>query len=210
MQVGMQVEDAALDATGKQLKKDASSKCKTRQKLQNKKLEMQKCKAKTAEMMRLESKTPDKAEAGKGATYDWALDLEPLALPPDLPPVILRDLGFGGKGGKISELGAEDGLGACGGRGVSRRWIACWWWGATLAYKDGAGVSRSARSTGRLARPELWQSGRARLRKITLSSLSWPTTRRRARPSIAALIQQEAASTGPPGAAGSQHAARSP
>ena len=146
----------------------------------------------------------------KGLTHDWALDLEPLALPPDLPPVILRDLGFGGKGGKISELGAEDGLGACGGRGVSRRWIACWWWGATLAYKDGAGVSRSARSTGRLARPELWQSGRARLRKITLSSLSRPTTRRRARPSIAALIQQEAASTGPPGAAGSQHAARSP
>jgi hypothetical protein len=25
-----------------------------------------------------------------GATYDWALDLEPLALPPDLPPVILK------------------------------------------------------------------------------------------------------------------------
>jgi hypothetical protein len=23
-------------------------------------------------------------------THDWALDLEPLALPPDLPPVILR------------------------------------------------------------------------------------------------------------------------
>ena len=97
-------------------------------------------------------KSPNKAEAGKGATYDWALDLEPLALPPDLPPVILRDLGFGGKGGKISELGAEDGLGACGGRGVSRRWIACWWWGAATAYKDGAGVLWCARSTGGLAR----------------------------------------------------------
>jgi hypothetical protein len=24
-----------------------------------------------------------------GRTHDWALDLEPLALPPDLPPVIL-------------------------------------------------------------------------------------------------------------------------
>jgi hypothetical protein len=24
-----------------------------------------------------------------GGTHDWALDLEPLALPPDLPPVIL-------------------------------------------------------------------------------------------------------------------------
>ena len=105
MQVGMQVEDAALDATGKQLKKDASSKCKTRQKLQNKKLEMQKCKAKTAEMMRLESKTPDKAEAGKGATYDWALDLEPLALPPDLPPVILESVGWSLKIGWVRVLG---------------------------------------------------------------------------------------------------------
>jgi hypothetical protein len=29
-------------------------------------------------------------------TYDWALDLEPLALPPDLPPVILKVVwGFG-------------------------------------------------------------------------------------------------------------------
>ena len=28
-------------------------------------------------------------------THDWALDLEPLALPPDLPPVILMDLGLG-------------------------------------------------------------------------------------------------------------------
>lgn len=27
----------------------------------------------------------------QGRTHDWALDLEPLALPPDLPPVILRD-----------------------------------------------------------------------------------------------------------------------
>ena len=90
MQVGMQVEDAALDATGKQLKKDASSKCKTRQKLPNKK--SWRCKnAKPKRLtMRLESKTPEKAEAGKGATYDWALDLEPLALPPDLPPVILK------------------------------------------------------------------------------------------------------------------------
>lgn len=26
---------------------------------------------------------------GNGRTHDWALDLEPLALPPDLPPVIL-------------------------------------------------------------------------------------------------------------------------
>jgi hypothetical protein len=25
-----------------------------------------------------------------GQTHDWALDLEPLALPPDLPPVILK------------------------------------------------------------------------------------------------------------------------
>jgi hypothetical protein len=25
----------------------------------------------------------------EGKTHDWALDLEPLALPPDLPPVIL-------------------------------------------------------------------------------------------------------------------------
>ena len=27
-----------------------------------------------------------------GSTHDWALDFEPLALPPDLPPVILVDL----------------------------------------------------------------------------------------------------------------------
>ena len=65
MQLEMQVEDATWDATGKQLEKDASSKCKTRQKLQNKALKMQKCKSKTPETMRLESKTPDKAEAGK-------------------------------------------------------------------------------------------------------------------------------------------------
>ena len=65
MQVGMQVEDAALDATGKQLKKDASSKCKTRQKLQNKKLEMQKRKAKTAEMMRLKSKNTRRGRSRK-------------------------------------------------------------------------------------------------------------------------------------------------
>jgi hypothetical protein len=31
-------------------------------------------------------------QAAKGPTYDWALDLEPLALPPDLPPVILKEL----------------------------------------------------------------------------------------------------------------------
>jgi hypothetical protein len=31
-------------------------------------------------------------QAAKGQTYDWALDLEPLALPPDLPPVILKEL----------------------------------------------------------------------------------------------------------------------
>jgi hypothetical protein len=44
-------------------------------------------------------------QAAKGPTYDWALDLEPLALPPDLPPVILKELvvvvmemGLGGGG----------------------------------------------------------------------------------------------------------------
>lgn len=111
---------------------------------------MQKPKAKTPEMER-------KARERKGATYDWALDLEPLALPPDLPPVILEDLGFGWKRWEIRVLGAEDGLGACGGRGVSRRWIACWWWGAATTYKDGAGVLWCARSTGGLARLELWQ-----------------------------------------------------
>jgi hypothetical protein len=31
-----------------------------------------------------------------GATYDWALDLEPLALPPDLPPVIVKVFVWGG------------------------------------------------------------------------------------------------------------------
>ena len=49
-------------------------------------------------------------------------------------------------------LGAEDGLKACGGRGVSRRWIACCWRGAATSYKDGAGVLWCARSTGGLAR----------------------------------------------------------
>jgi hypothetical protein len=28
-------------------------------------------------------------------TYDWALDLEPLALPPDLPPVMVMVLWLG-------------------------------------------------------------------------------------------------------------------
>lgn len=31
------------------------------------------------------------AKSAKTKTYDWALDLEPLALPPDLPPVILKE-----------------------------------------------------------------------------------------------------------------------
>jgi hypothetical protein len=31
-------------------------------------------------------------QVAKGQTHDWALDLEPLALPPDLPPVILKEL----------------------------------------------------------------------------------------------------------------------
>lgn len=36
-------------------------------------------------------------------TYLCALDLAPLALPPDLPPVILMDLGGGvGLGGEVS------------------------------------------------------------------------------------------------------------
>jgi len=35
-------------------------------------------------------------------THDWALDLEPLALPPDLPPVILKVVGVRGV-----ELGVE-------------------------------------------------------------------------------------------------------
>jgi hypothetical protein len=33
-------------------------------------------------------------------TYDWALDLEPLALPPDLPPVILMEFAVGLELGK--------------------------------------------------------------------------------------------------------------
>jgi hypothetical protein len=31
-------------------------------------------------------------QRGRGKTHDWALDLEPLALPPDLPPVIFAGL----------------------------------------------------------------------------------------------------------------------
>jgi hypothetical protein len=40
----------------------------------------------------------------EGGTHDWALDLEPLALPPDLPPVIL-----------MVWMGWGFGLGECGG-----------------------------------------------------------------------------------------------
>ena len=44
-------------------------------------------------------------------TYDWALDLLPLALPPDLPPVILIDyLGFERVDSKwVVERGRVDG-----------------------------------------------------------------------------------------------------
>lgn len=48
------------------------------------------------------------AMSGEGQTHDWALDLEPLALPPDLPPVILS-VGGGGLG-----FGWESGGGSCG------------------------------------------------------------------------------------------------
>jgi hypothetical protein len=47
-------------------------------------------------------------DAGDGKTHDWALDLEPLALPPDLPPVILKEFGWGGlfeKVGVVREMG---------------------------------------------------------------------------------------------------------
>lgn len=95
------------------------------------------------------------------------------------------------KSGWIRVLGAEDGRRACGGRGVSRRWIACWWWGAATAYKDGAGVLWCARSTGGLARDGALAAVAARgraclLRKITLASLNRPLTRACARPSMAA------------------------
>jgi hypothetical protein len=50
-------------------------------------------------------------QAAKGPTYDWALDLEPLALPPDLPPVILEELvvvvEMGLKGGGAGRAGGS-------------------------------------------------------------------------------------------------------
>lgn len=65
-----------------------------------------------------------------GGTHDWALDLEPLALPPDLPPVMLRELvGWkmwwlksGGRDGLLRRYAGvecrDDGLlAAVGGRG---------------------------------------------------------------------------------------------
>jgi hypothetical protein len=69
------------------------------------------------------------------ATYDWALDFEPLALPPDLPPVILVELvaGLVWVGEVVAWAGAG---GAVCGRGVSRRWIARCCRGAGRSYKD--------------------------------------------------------------------------
>jgi hypothetical protein len=41
----------------------------------------------------LKDKSALESDEGKRVrTHDWALDLEPLALPPDLPPVILMDV----------------------------------------------------------------------------------------------------------------------
>ena len=56
--------------------KDASKRCKVQLKNAQGKLEL-------------------KARWRRWSTHDWALDLEPLALPPDLPPVILRELVWG-------------------------------------------------------------------------------------------------------------------
>ncbi len=44
-----------------------------------------------------------------GSTHDCALDLVPEAFPPDLPPVILMDLGgWGCLGGEVGLLEAID------------------------------------------------------------------------------------------------------
>lgn len=82
----------------------------------------------------------------KWATYDWALDLEPLALPPDLPPVIVKSCvgvvklgkfvkvaGWDGRSGRAWVCGVET---MDGGQSSGRR----------AAYKAGAGVLWCARS----------------------------------------------------------------
>ena len=52
------------------------------------------------------SKVVDSDEGGPEAvkTYDCAVDLAPLALPPDLPPVILMDLDKCGGLGELFEV----------------------------------------------------------------------------------------------------------
>jgi hypothetical protein len=44
-------------------------------------------------------------EKTRRETYDWALDLEPLALPPDLPPVMVI-VCDGGRTGKLLRSGS--------------------------------------------------------------------------------------------------------
>lgn len=65
----------------------------------------------------------DGCDRGARETHDWALDLEPLALPPDLPPVILK-VGVGGLvlGEKVVLSWSWTG-GRVGVRGESRRWM---------------------------------------------------------------------------------------
>jgi hypothetical protein len=55
-------------------------------------------------------------------THDWALDLEPLALPPDLPPVILIEVLVWG-------LFLEVGV------GMRRAWVS-WLWAWSVETMD--------------------------------------------------------------------------
>jgi hypothetical protein len=84
----------------------------------------------------------EEAASAGWATHDWALDLEPLALPPDLPPVILEVVVV-----RVVELGVEGAVvrwRAWASWSVeSGRWMEAGRRGGRAAYKDVLWCARS-------------------------------------------------------------------